>query len=254
MHELVRANWDHMASRDAERNVLYRVARDASDEIRVSRTGANDILSFDACDFLHRLELEIILRLQRCRTDLFFLHAAAAEVDGNAFLLVGESGSGKSTMMWALLHHGCAYLSDELAPIDLDTMTVYAYPHALCIKQPPPLSYQLPVETVRTEHSFHVPVRYLPRVSTPRQHPISAIIFLTYCPEASEPTIRLIGPGESSVRLYANALNQLSHPNAGLEAAARIAKSIPGFVLESAELSETCNLVRSTLNSVADRT
>jgi len=78
--------------------------------------------------FLYSFEKDLTIELQRLRQDLYFLHAAALQHNGGAVVLVGESKSGKSTMSWALTHHGFRYLSDELSPIDLQTMTVIPFP------------------------------------------------------------------------------------------------------------------------------
>jgi hypothetical protein len=71
------------------------------------------------------------------------------------------------------------------------------------------------------------------------------VYFVKYRPGASTPAIRAISAAESGARLYANTLNQLAHPNAGLEGAVHIAQSIPGFALDSADLAATGALVIS---------
>ena len=142
-----------------------------------------------------------------------------------------------------MLHHGWRYLSDELAPIDLSSMRVHAYQRALCLKTLPPQAYPLPAATVETPRTLHVPVQHLPAVSQLESCPLAAVYFVKYSPTASSPSIRAISPGEASARLYANNLNQLAHANAGLDAAIQVAKSIPGFALESADLAATCALV-----------
>jgi len=248
LRQLVRANWEHVTvlrSADASTDVIYRAERQDSRTIELTLPDGQFIRSADTCGFLYQLEHQVILQLQNRRPKLYFLHAAAGEQNGKACLLIAKSGAGKSTTQWALLHHGFRYLSDELAPIDLDSMNVYAYPHALCLKQRPPLPYVLPTETVLTCHSLHVPVSKMPRVAEQERYPIALALFLEYQPTTAAPSVRPLGIGEVSARLYANALNQLAHANAGLHAAARIAQQIPGFLLESADLTATCKLVRS---------
>ena len=211
--------------------------------------GQDAMVSMDTGEFLYELEHYLVRELQKRRTDLYFLHAAALETAGNAHLIIAESGGGKSTAAWGLLHHGFGYLSDELAPIDLRCIEVHAYPHALCLKQAPPLPYRLPADTVRTARTLHVPVPYLPRVAAQDAYPLGSLWFLRYRPELPGPMVRSITPGEASARLYANALNQLAHPNAGLDAAVRIAEAVPSFWLDSAGLDSTCELIRSTLTA-----
>lgn len=248
LQALVRANWGQMAS-SARPATVYSVVRDASRAISIRPPGRGPILATDTGEFLHELERNVVIELQRLRADLYFLHAAAVAAAGKAYLFIAESGRGKSTTVWGLLHHGFEYLSDELAPIDIQCLEIQAYPHALNLKQSPPLPYRLPTETVHTACTLHVPVRYLPRVAAPGTYPLAALWFVTYRPDLNAPTVRSITSGEAAARLYANALNQLAHPNAGLDAAVRIATAVPSFVLDSARLAATCALVRSTLSA-----
>jgi hypothetical protein len=236
--QLLQANWGELASTDLQPEVLIRVNRAAGE------LGA----SADTSELLYALEHEVVVELQRRRCDLYFLHAAAAEIDGQACLLVAPSGVGKSTTVFALLQHGFRYLSDELAPMELASMHVHGYPHALCLKQPPPAPYRMPPETVRGSRTWHVPATCLPQAAAAASYPAAAIFFLDYSTATCQPSVRSISTGEAAARLYANTLNQLAHPNAGLDAASHIARSVPGFVLNTADLDATCSLIRSTLD------
>jgi len=251
---LVKANWGSTATVAPQPDVMYSITRiNSGDGILVTRSGAAPLMTANTGEFMYDLEKDLTMELQRRRSDLFFLHAAAAEVRGRACLLVAESGQGKSTTVWALLHHGFGYLSDELAPIDLSSMQVQAYPHALCLKRPGPAPYSsLPSGTLSTSHTLHVPIDFLPRVAQLESYSLATIFFLSYVPSAAHPVIRSISTGEASARLYANALNQLAHPNAGLDAAVHIAQSVPCFRLDAAELSSTCTLIAATFNDVSD--
>jgi hypothetical protein len=251
---LLDAQWGHLASKGSVAEMNYAVSRSrGASKIVIQRPQRDPIGTADEGEFLYELDGDVTIELQKRRTDLFFLHAAAVEVNGKAFLFVAESGGGKSTTVWALLHHGFGYLSDELAPIDLSTLEVHAYPRALCLKRPPPLPYRLPPETVRTPRTLHIPVPSLPLVSPVARCPLAAMLFVNYCPTATAPSIQPITPGEAGARLYVNALNQLAHANAGLDAAADIAQSVPNFTLESADLSSTCALVCDQLSMLDHR-
>ena len=142
----------------------YRVAKGTTREtISLVCQGRAIHEDADRDDLLFLLEKDITVELQRRRADLLFLHAAAIEWQGTALLLAAESGSGKSTTTWGLLHHGFQYLSDELSPVDLNTMRVFPYPHALCLKQDPPPPYALPASAIRLGRTIHVPVDTLAR-------------------------------------------------------------------------------------------
>jgi hypothetical protein len=201
-------------------------------------------------EFLYTIEKEITLEAQRQRPSLYFIHAAALEFEKKVMLLVGEPGAGKSTLTWALLHHGFRYLSDELAPIDLDTFSVYPYPHAICLKKEPPGPYKLPEGALLTSRTIHIPVKQMPAEVCTVPSPLSFLFFVRYDPSALEPSITPIGQPEGAARLYSNTLNSLAHSGAGLDQAISVAKNCRCFTLKSASITATCNAVKdAVLNS-----
>jgi hypothetical protein len=248
--ELILANYHAM-------QVYETVTSDLHYEIRRRRNGSGfhlacrggeSITAADDGELLFILEKEVTIELQKIRRGLYFLHAAALGFACRGLLIVAASGTGKSTTTWALLHHGFDYLSDELAPLDLDSLQVQPYPHALCLKKEPPLPYSLPERTLRTSSTLHVPTAHLPSPAISQPLPLSAIFFLEYCPELKFPTARALTKAEAAVRLFANALNPLAHKQDGLAGAAAIAHRVPAFHLKSTELSLTCELVKAVLD------
>lgn len=226
----------------------YTVGQGATGGFFLTREGQERIDVQDVAEFMFYFEKDLTLELQRRRSDLYFLHAAVLEDGNKAALMVAASGTGKSTMAWGLLHAGCRYLSDELAPISLDTMTVQAYPHALCLKSEPPGPYRLPLKTLRTSETLHVPVEHLPGQAMLTPCPLTAIFFLKRENTSQRPQLRALSAGEASIRLLANALNPLAHPGDGLDAAIEIARHARCFELEVAGLVETCEMLRAALD------
>ena len=216
----------------------------------IFRAGQPSLQWADPDELLFLLEKDLTIELQKQRSDLYFLHSAALEWNGKACLLAADSGGGKSTTTWALLHHGFRYLSDELTPVDLDTLQVFPYPHALCLKRPPP-DYPLPAETINLGRTFHVPVHALPAEAIEEPLPLGAVFLVKYRPDLSEPNLHPISAAEAGARLYLTALNALSHPHRGLDAAICIAERVPCFAIESAGLPATCALIRSALADCA---
>lgn len=64
------------------------------------------------------------------------LHAAAVARGDRLVLLAGESGAGKTTVTLALLRAGWSYLSDDLAPVSVETGLVHPFPKPLGVKDP----------------------------------------------------------------------------------------------------------------------
>jgi hypothetical protein len=249
--ELILANYHAMQVYEAVNPDLhYEIRRRPNGPgFHLIRRWGEPITAADDGELLFILEKELTIELQKIRRRLYFLHAAALGLACRALLIVAASGTGKSTTTWALLHHGFDYLSDELAPLDLDSLQVEPYPHALCLKKEPPLPYSLPERTLRTSSTLHLPTDQLPSPVISQPLPLSAIFFLEYCPGLKFPTARTLTKAEAAARLFVNALNPLAHEEDGLAGAALIAYKVPAFHLKSTELSLTCELVRTVLDT-----
>jgi hypothetical protein len=216
---------------------------------RITRKGCSPLVASDDAELLYILEKDLTVELQKQRRDLYFLHAAALAFSQNAFLLVARSGGGKSTTTWGLLHYGFSYLSDELSPVNLTTMKIHSYPHAICLKREPPCAYPIPADTVRTSRTLHIPTREIKVRSDPTM--LRCIFFLDFCAGAKWPLMRNLSSGEAAARLFAQALNPLAHIEDGLAGAAAVAESVPCFYLYSADLRLTCELIAKTVRFIA---
>ena len=244
---LLKANFGAMAATDNEPADLRYTVNCTGAAFSVAREGQGPLTGVGLGDLLYLLEKDVTVELQKRRSDLLFLHSAAVEWGGKAYLFAAEAGSGKSTTTWALLHHGFRYLSDELSPIDLDSLMVLPYPHALCLKQPPPAPYKLPEQAIHLGRTIHVPAESLPGPLASARRPIEAVFLLRHRPGLNAPDLRELGRAEASARLYVTALNVLAHPNQGLDAVVRVAEHVPCFALDSADLPLTCALIRSVV-------
>jgi len=220
-----------------EENSSYQIILEG----RPAETAADDY------ELLYMFEKSLTMEIQLLRQDLLFMHAGALEYEGRVCLLVAPSGSGKSTTTWALLNNGFRYLSDELAPIDLATLEVHIYPHALCLKAAPPEPFQLPAGVFHTSHTIHVPVEYIPAEICIQPYPLAAVFFLRYDPSVKEPTAKPVSKAGAAARIYSNALNLLAHERYGLDAALKVADQSACFELITCDLQKTCDLVKSLL-------
>jgi hypothetical protein len=245
---LLAANFGAMAAAaEAGSPDLHYTVSWSGETFSIAREGQDPLTGEGFSDLLFMLEKDLTIELQKRRSELLFLHSAAVERGGKAYLFAAEAGSGKSTTTWALLHHGFQYLSDELSPIDLDSLTVLPYPHALCLKQRPPIPYGLPAQAIDLGRTIHVPGEALPGPVASALWPIGAAFLITHRPGLVAPELRDLSTAEASAHLYATALNLLAHPNHGLDAIVRVAQHVPCFALDSADLSSTCALIRSVV-------
>jgi len=250
VRSLLMANYGYMQGESDEVCLHYSIRRQEGEpSFVIKRDGHDPMMASDHGEFLFLFEKDMTIELQKLRKDLYFVHAAALEWGGRALMLVARSGSGKSTTTWALLHHGFRYLSDELAPVDLKTLHVYPYPHALCLKDEPPETYPLPKSTIYTSQTMHVPVNALPSGIGSSPTPLGTIFFLTRNPRVSEPAVRPISSAEAGARLFANALNALAHRGDGLDGAIEIATKVACFELTIGDLPSACALVKASLEA-----
>lgn len=217
-----------------------------SGSFRIERGTPEPLVASDDGVMLALFDADLAVELQHLRRDLYFVHAAVLEYHDAAVMLVARSGGGKSTLSWALLHHGFRYLSDELGPVDLSTLDVLPYPRALMVKRMPPIPYPMTVG-VRTSRGIHVPAESMPGGVRQTPAPLAAVFFLDHRPAAPTPSVGRISPAAAAARLYANALNPLSHGGDGLDAAISIATARPCFELITANLAATCSVLTGAL-------
>ena len=197
----------------------------------------------DQGSLLFYLDKQITLSLQRRRPDLYFLHAAAVALDDRVAVLAAPAGTGKSTMTLALLANRFAYLSDELTPIDPETLLVHPYPRALSLKRSSPDRNRLPQGTLDTGVRLHVPVDAL-GVAVTRPLPLGALFFLKRQRTESPECLSSAG---GAAFVMANALNSAAHPSDGLDIAIRLSAAVPCFSLDSSDLDAACSAVAAVL-------
>ena len=104
-------------------------------EFRLHLDGAELRRSPDPGETLDVLLWDVGERAVLSETERVVLHAGAVTApDGRALLLPGPSGAGKSTTTLGLVTAGLAYLSDEFAVIEPDSLQVLPFPRPLAIK------------------------------------------------------------------------------------------------------------------------
>ena len=248
---LLTATYGHMRDEAGAADLHYIVGRDsARTTFFIKRQGRELLTAPDDGAFLQLFDEDIVIELQKLRCDLYFVHAAVLTVADTAFMLVARPGGGKSTLCWALSHHGFPFLSDELGPVDLQTLGIHRYPRAVALKTQPPASYPIPPATLQTSRSWHIAAEDLPGGIGTGLTRLTTVFFVQYDAKAREPSVRRLSVAEATGRLYANTLNALAHAGDGLDAAIRITAAITCFELVSADLTATCGLLTATLKGL----
>lgn len=221
------------------------ITDDVKPLMTIARDGCSDLVASDIGEFIFFFEKDMTIELQRIRSDLLFIHSAALEYMGQGLLIVAPSGTGKSTTSWAMVNSGFRYLSDELAPINIQSMQVEAYPHALCLKAVPPI-FELPDSCLHTAHTIHVPVNSIEDGAHLKSVKLKYIFYLEFDAEIIEPVIEPITAAEASAQLYTNSLNILAHDigDNGLSAAISVAKKVDNYSLKSNHLDKTCEQIK----------
>ena len=197
-------------------------------------------------EFLHLFEKEICVQLQELRRDLYFVHSAALEYQGKACMLIGRSKSGKSTTTWALLHHGFRYLSDELAPVDPKTLHVHPYPRAVWLRRASP-GAQHTGRKIQTSWMLCIPPHEFPGGAVDKPIPLDAVFFVRHNPQSPHPSLRTVARSTAVAQILASALNPGAHSGNGLDAAIEIATRTACYQLFTADLDETCAIVKEAL-------
>jgi hypothetical protein len=143
-----------------------------------------------------------------------------------------------------------AYLSDELAPIDISKLLVYPFAHAVCLKSRPPEPLRLPQGTIAVGRRLHVAASLFGPAAADEPLPLGAFVFLRRSPESTSPC-RRISAAASVAHLLANTLNALAHQSDGLTAAVSLAHRVRCFELNTADLGAACAEIDTILTSDA---
>lgn len=185
----------------------------------------------DLSGLLYCLDKIFSIALQLRRQELYFLHAAVLCLNGKAVVISGASGAGKSTLAWHLCNSGFTYLSDELAPIDVSTLEIHAYPRALCLKQITSRLAEPPDCALYAEHTVHIPADIQSAETIRKPAKLESIVFLSGNGGSSPPVLSEVSESTAAAMLYSHGLNQLAHARDGLDAVTRIAARVRSYSL-----------------------
>ncbi len=182
---------------------------------------------------------EVRLQFMRSRPDLLWMHAGAVERDGGALLVSGRSGQGKSTMTTWLVEHGWRYMTDDVAPVRMETDRIIPFLQA-------PVRRLHPGREVE-EHELSTLKREAPDLNESQicrlETEIRGIVFVAYTPGA-DATLRKLDMGAAALELLRNATNFVDHKAAAVGRAANLAERVPMHELVYSNPGSAADLLR----------
>lgn len=180
--------------------------------------------------------------------DFLWLHAGAVARNGHAMLVVGASGSGKSTLVTALCTQGWSYLSDELVPLEFDTLHAIPFPLAPALR--PESSEVLPSGVVAGLPKLTIDLPSASICSQPL--PISAIVLPTFNPGAPC-QMAACPPADVALELLRGCASLAPDPSRTLSGVSRLVQRAAGFRLTYRHGDQAARLVDEALGSSPGR-
>jgi hypothetical protein len=180
--------------------------------------------------------------------EYLLLHAAAAELGGQAVVLPAQSGSGKTTLVAGLIRSGFRYLTDEAVAIDPASGVIEPFPKPLSIKSGswrvlPEFEPVLGPDLQRyATTDWEVDVRWIhPGAIAPPS--LSAFVVSPTFRAGAETRLIPLRRTETMMLLIKNAFNLAVHGQTGLDRFAAIARQAPGYRLEVGDLDSACDVI-----------
>jgi len=183
---------------------------------------------------------DVLFQFIKARTDLLWIHGAAVERDGSALLLVGPSGHGKSTLSTRLCEMGWRLMSDDAAPVRMDSNEVLPFTQAPHRRKP---SHR---EMEPHELGHFVKEEVIVPVSSLHREPaiIRAVVFPLFR-HGAPAELSLRPPGEAALDLLRNSTNFSDHKEKAVDRAARLARDIPMYSLVYSDWQSAVGLVET---------
>lgn len=208
-----------------------------------SLRGRNDLdfpgTAENLADYLRH---EVHFHFIEARSDLFWLHAGAAERDGKAMLICGPSGSGKSTLTTLLCEVGWRLMSDDMAPMKMSSLEVLAYPQSPIRR----LDSGFDIEThgIGTLERERVELSETDLRREPA--PVGAVVFPSYR-RGVKASIYRLSQGEGALEVIRNCTNFADLKDLGVTFATTLCVSVPIYRLMFERGQEAVSLLDDLL-------
>jgi hypothetical protein len=172
------------------------------------------------------LKHEVHFHFIESRSDLFWLHAGAAERNGKALLLSGPSGCGKSTLTTLLCGLGWKLMSDDMAPMRMSSLEVLAYPQSPIRR----LDSGIDIEAHGIGTLEREPIEMSETDFRREPAAVGAIVFPSY-KRGAKASIHSLSQGEGALEVIRNCTNFAELKDTGVTFAATLCASVPVYRL-----------------------
>lgn len=189
-----------------------------------------------------QIKYEVLMHFMRARPDLLWLHAAAAARGSRAVVLSGAWGSGKSTLTAHLLQSGWTYLSDDIAPLNMDTGEVLPFPQTPMRRRVP--THEIPREQVPMLEKEEIPLA---------QQTISRVpccidaLFLPHFDADTKAELAHIKGAQAVLLLVAQCLNFQDHQEKALAYLGQLCQKKSVFSLPYRDSTQAASLIEKIL-------
>lgn len=190
-----------------------------------------------ACRYLKQ---QVQLRFIGARSDLIWLHAAAAEREGKCLLIAGPPACGKSSLMTLLCDRGWRMLSDDVGPLRIDPLEVLPYPELPVRRIYPGRDFSREQLGSLDRESVHLAAASICREASA----IGGVLLPVYRDGEPAELLRLPS-GELALELVRSCMNFVRHKATAVTIATRIASAVAGHRLSYRSTSEAAEFLDS---------
>lgn len=250
MIELVRELWEPFVVDDpgGESRVLTVAKQDAG--WRVDAEPNPPIVASDPWVVASTLRNAVSGAAVAAAAPMVPIHGAAVQRDGVFLVLSGPARAGKTTLLLELLDRDWLLVTDDLVPLDLDTLVARPFPK--------PLSVREPARWRRFSGAWEVPawlpdpavVGLIPATAMPHSEAIqyrpSLLVFPRYT-EGAEPSSRRLTAAETVAWCGDNLHSRGPGEPGVLPAVARLGTSTPGYAVRYGSTADALELLEKCL-------
>lgn len=171
-------------------------------------------------------------------TDMIWLHASAAALDGRAIVLPGSWGRGKSSLVLELCRNGWSFLSDDIVPLDPQTGRAVPFPGTPQVRSSS--GKVLSRGQLGSLSKRAIPID--PDNVAQGPTPLSMIVFPKFVSNA-DASLTPVSPAQAVGDLLENCLSFPNNDDASIQALCDTVQDLPTFSLRFGDIAEASKLV-----------